>query len=217
VRYRDLRPRANLQVVRDVVVIAEGKDDADLVQWLLSHPVGGRPDLDDSVQVIDAQSVGKVPAMIDEVIRSDLFQARGRALGVVRDADADPATALATANQALVAAGAVPVPAAGRIVDDGPRRVGVFLSPDGTSPGTVDQLFLSAAGQERWTLASSHLDEIEDTWGPVHYRPKATLQVLLGGMRRSPRQPGDGLQQGLVVETAALEPLADFLMALTRP
>lgn len=215
-RFRDRRPRGNLQVVRDVVVVAEGKDDADLVQWLLSHPLEGRPNLDDAVQVIDAQSVDKVAAMVDKVIKSDLFQARGRGLGVVRDSDGDPAAALALVNRAFAASGVVDVPAAGRVVVDGPRCVGVFLSPDGTTSGTVDHLYLAAADTDRRSLASSQVDEIERRWGPVRYRPKTTLQLLLGGMDRSPRQPGDGLQQGLVSSSVGLEPLADFLVALAR-
>lgn len=82
--------------------------------------------------------------------------------------------------------------------------------------GAVDGLYLPTVDPERRRLADSCIADVTgaDLPGPKN-QEKAVLQSVLAALPRSPRQPGDGPQHGLVHDDTALEPLRRFLLRLT--
>lgn len=64
-------------------------------------------------------------------------------LGLVRDAEENPQSAFQSASDTLAQAGLTPPAVCGR-VQAGAPRVGVFIFPDGTSPGALESLCLQS-------------------------------------------------------------------------
>ena len=195
-----------LEIVRDRVVVGEGKDEVDLVRHVLGN-------LRDQVQVVDARGRDNIARLLRLVARSDGFRS-ARSLGVVLDADEDPVEAFTRTAHAMERAG-LPRPPRAEEVTDGPVRCGVFVLPGQGRAGSVEDVYLPMVDPRREEAAQAHLDAVVAAGvdGPRR-RGKGLLQAVLAALPRSPRHPGDGLQHGLSHDRSPLAPLQDFVSAL---
>ena len=197
-------------MTRDLVLVAEGKDERDLALHLLG--AAGRS----VVQVIDARGKDGIAAEVELAAKSDRFLQSGRCLAVMLDADAAPDDAFVVAARALHDAG-LPRPVTPERIGPGIPSSGVYVTPGQGRPGTVEDLLLPCTEPRRSALAQEYVDLVHgadlDSGGPRNLR-KARMQAVLAGLRKSPRAPGDGLQQGLLFDSTPLVPLQDFLTSL---
>ncbi|PWJ53003.1 hypothetical protein SAMN06264364_11520 [Quadrisphaera granulorum] len=205
----------DLEIVCPTVVLAEGKDDAELVQYLLKKHSTDLPDLDGKVQVINCDGVDNIHKLVITVATSDLFQSRPGTLGIVTDEDTLE-RALAQIAPVLDTHAGTRLPHPGEVHTVAGKRTGLFASPGRGQRGAVEGLYLAVASPERRRLASTYIDDVEQALEPVKHRQKAELQAVLAGLPLSPRSPGDALQTNkrLIHDAAGFSPLIEWLRLL---
>jgi hypothetical protein len=142
-RARDLRR----PIDRDRILVVEGMDEFSLTIWLLEHM--GIPSIIDIRPPY--QDVAPLAEYLANVVLPTSGFARVQAVGILRDAeDKEPASALQAVSRALAAAFAgapelshsgefQSVVFQGRVV-----RLGAFITPDGRSPGMLEDLCVAS-------------------------------------------------------------------------
>jgi hypothetical protein len=139
-----------------------------------------------------------------------------RSVGLVLDVEDDPAGALALAARTLAVFGATGTPVHGAL-SAGPLRMGIFLSPDGASPGAIETLCRRAV---RSAALGACVDQLVTCAGAPHAlqarTDKGWLRAYLG-MTADPNlrfHQAFGAPDGIDSAHAAFDPLRAFLHAL---
>ena len=127
-------PEAELAVDKSRLLLVEGKDEVNLFDTMIS-----RWSIED-LQVLGVGGKYSFKARLEAV----LANARSRniqlfAIGILRDADDDPAAAMQSVSGTLRTLG-LPGPQSSGEFSEGSPSVGIFILPDGQSPGAVEQL-----------------------------------------------------------------------------
>ena len=148
-----------------------------------------------------------------------------RSVGVVRDADEHAARALQSVCDALTAAG-FPVPGShGEIVGASPR-VGVFVMPNGRSPGALEALCRQSVESEpAGSCVTEYLECLKkrERWGDgternTAQRDKAFVHAYLASRGDPVARTGEGAKQGVWdFGHGAFGPITDFLRELLSP
>jgi hypothetical protein len=146
-----------------------------------------------------------------------------RALAIIRDADDDAQSALRSVRSDLDDAGFV-LPASpsqflqGLCRDQQPRSVGVFIAPDGVSPGALERLYLQAVGDEpRIACAREFMRCIAQhtQHTNVAQRDKAEFHSWLASCERPGILPGQAMDANFIDRNSpAFGPIRDFLTRL---
>jgi hypothetical protein len=138
------------------------------------------------------------------------------ALAVTRDADHDAAAAFSSVTGALTRAGLAAPTLSSGFAGAGPR-VGVFILPDGTSVGMLEDICLLAL------LADPAAPCVDDYFTCLRARAgrepnspsKARLHVWLASQVKPDLRLGDAAGEGyLPWESSAFDPVKEFLQAL---
>ena len=127
------RPK-KLEIVADRLLLVEGRDEVNLFGALTRHRFG--EERQQKIQVIDAGGRDRFPSNLNAIA---LVTRSVRAIGVVRDADDDAGGAFLSICDHLRNAGYEPPTAHGGFSDSAPT-VGVFIVPDGNTPGAIETL-----------------------------------------------------------------------------
>lgn len=191
-------------------LLVEGYDAARLLQALVEHL---------QLTDIQVQSFGgnwELAAFLKALLTLPNSEEQITAIGIVRDADANPTAAFQSVNAALGKAGLVESGGPGVATEVSPRTA-VFILPDGASPGMLESLCLAAVGADPTIRC---VDEYvaclarEVAIGPRNIA-KARLYAYLAA------QPRPGLRLGEAAEAGiwpwhhpAFEPLKAFLRSL---
>jgi len=138
-----------------------------------------------------------------------------RALGVVRDAENDATSAFHSVSAAFHQAG-LTRPAQHGVVSAGTPATGIFILPDGRSPGMLETLCLTAVGNEP---SYSCVDDFFRCLSAKGVLPapldKARAQAFLASRARAGLEVGRAAQTGYwPLEGDAFDPLAAFLAEL---
>ncbi|MBM4034947.1 MAG: hypothetical protein FJ291_24655 [Planctomycetes bacterium] len=167
------------------ILIVEGVDEQGVFGALLRHlgisdvqvvPTGGKTSLADGLHGL------KVSPGFDSVT----------AIGVVRDADADPEAAFRSVCGALSREG-LPVPAAPLVPHGGPPKVTVLILPSGTRPGALEDLCLDAVADDpAFPCVSAYFACLHDAGvdGP-HNLSRARMQVFLASRQQAGKRLGE--------------------------
>jgi hypothetical protein len=133
---RDKQPEL---IAGSTVALVEGGDEEALANRL-------RPGL--TIWVADGQ--GNIPQLAAQLAMKSAAS-RSALVGVliVLDAEENADNALVTAHEALGKLGILARPAHNTIVHEGGKKIGVFITPDGTSKGSTETLCRSAADPVR--------------------------------------------------------------------
>jgi hypothetical protein len=197
-------------IEREKVVVAEGKETCILLERFLAF-LGAA----DSIQVRDFGGVSELRSYLGLLRKIDGFQ-QLQSLGVVRDAETDAAAAFQSVCGALSSAG-LPSPAGPGLLVGGSPRVGVFILPDGASPGMIETLCLAAVREDP---AAHCVDEYLDCLrrsgieGPRNVE-KARVQAFLASRPEACAHLGLGAKKGYWPwEGSAFGPLGSFLTSL---
>jgi hypothetical protein len=192
------------------LLIVEGKDEKLLLPLLLKHcGVAG-------VQVEDIGGKTLLGRNLRQV-RLEMAPVELSSIGILRDADDDPAAAFTSVCGALAANGFGTPGVAGAFVDGSPR-VGVFILPDATTTGALETLCLRSLGNDAaLTCTSAYFDCIgappEGTTAGqlVHAR----AQVYLASKYEEISQAGLAACRGCWdFDSPVWEPLKAFLRQL---
>lgn len=126
--------RPKLEIVADRLLLVEGRDEANLFDALVRRRFG--EERRSEIQVVDAGGRDRFPGNLNAIA---LASRNVRAIGAVRDADDDAGGAFRSTCGHLSNAGYAPPAAHGGFSDATPA-VGVFIVPDGDTPGAVETL-----------------------------------------------------------------------------
>ena len=140
------------------VLIVEGQDDKYIVDKLLAkHEHAAR---------FDIRPKGGFPALRSS-IRPEINASGRRTVGIIADANESPTDRWTSIRDALSEVDCTDIPEApvpsGAILS-GPRdiRVGVWLMPDNTRPGEVEDFIadMIPTGDPLWPVAQQYIDDI---------------------------------------------------------
>ena len=195
----------------DRVLLVEGTDEINLIGAMLSSWDIGR------VQVIEVGGKDKTKTNL-EIVISDA-RAMGielSAIGVLRDADAFPNRALQSVTDALRSLN-LPAPNAHGAFIQGLPSVGVFILPDGTSPGAVEDLCWKAVKNTSAGKCSTvYLECLEESRALESKNPAKTLvHSYLAAQEEPSARVGEGALKGYwPFDHPAFDPLREFVRQL---
>lgn len=129
-----LHSESGVVVTSDRLALVEGKDEVNLLKAMLS-----RWSID-ALQVLDVGGIysfkGGLEATLADARTSNVQLS---AIGILRDADDDPALAFESISDTLYTLN-LPVPQSPGSFVPGSPSVGVFILPNGASPGAIEEL-----------------------------------------------------------------------------
>ena len=195
----------------DRLLLVEGQDEKNLTTAMLGRwDVGG-------IQIIDVGGKDNFKPRIDALMSS----ARSRnlplsAIGVMRDADNSPTSALESVTDTLRSL-RLPVPNVHGAFISGPPSVGVFILPDGKSQGSVEDLcWASVEDTSAAQCSTSYLNCLQDL---AALRSKNTAKTLVHAYLAAQEEPyaraGEGALKGYwPFEHPAFAALKEFVNRL---
>lgn len=204
--------RARLEICSDRLLLVEGKDEVNLFDALIGERVGADTDL----QIIDAGGVGKFPRSLRAIHTAARARPTLRAVGVVRDADDDAASAFASVCDHLRNAGFVPPPAHGAFSGAVPS-VGVFIVPDGLEPGAMETLCRRSVEETDAARCVDAYLECLEQHGALHSNnpDKSFAHAWLAAARNPVARVGEGARAGVwSFGSPAFAAVSDFLREL---
>ena len=125
------------------MLLVEGKDEENLLRALITAYAPENPSLA-GIQIRGAGGKDGFPAEVEAVRiaairRSEESDEPLHAIGILRDADHDAAAAFQSVEGAVRRAGLKPPARHGQFSDAKPS-IGIFVVPDGASPGAIESL-----------------------------------------------------------------------------
>jgi hypothetical protein len=197
-------------ITSELVLVVEGRDDQSLFATLAAD--AGIPD----IQIIDAQGKTNIAQRVKAITNTHGFELV-RAFGIVRDADADAAAALASLQTALGNAG-LPVPAEELTpATQSGLTTAVLVLPGGGAPGELEDMCIdSLVAHPHWNCVEQYVDCIEHFAGPLPKRSKAHVHAFLASMPEPQRTTGVAIDKGYIpVPHAAFDRAMQLLTLLT--
>ncbi len=195
----------------DRVLLVEGTDEVNLIgamlrSWKLGH-----------IQVIEVGGKDKIRTNLDVVIS----EARTRrieltAIGVLRDADAYPERALQSVTDALRSL-KLPTPTVHGTFVQGTPSVGVYVLPDGTAAGAIEQLCWQVVEKTPAGRCSNvYLECLEESGALASKNAAKTLvHAYLAAQDDPSARVGEGALKGYwPFDHAAFDPLRAFVRRL---
>ena len=195
----------------DRVLLVEGTDEFNLIgamlhSWNIDH-----------VQVIGVGGKDRIKTNLEIVISDALAMGiELSAIGVLRDADAHPTRALQSVTDALRSLD-LPTPDSHGDIMHGSPSVGVFILPDGTSPGAVEDLCWEAVQETSAGKCSTvYLECLEESGALASKNPAKTLvHSYLAAQEDPSSRVGEGALKGYwSFDHPAFDPLRDFVSRL---
>lgn len=207
----DRRP---LHIASDRLLLVEGPDDRRLVEALLRHRLGGGGS---AVQVVAAGGASAFKERIRALLMAAVQAGRNpRAIGIVRDADRNPAGAWQSVRDAVAAANLQPPERPAEFSDAGPR-VGIFIVPDSESEGTLETLCKrSVAEKPAAHCVERYLTCLEERQAmSSRNRDKSFAHAYLASRSDPVARVGEAAQQGVWnFDHAAFAAMNNFLLRL---
>ena len=179
-------------------------------EMLRSWNIGG-------VQVMDVGGKDKFKSEIDALM--SYSRSRGlqlSAIGVLRDADDSPESALQSVTDALRAL-SLPAPGSHGAFEQGTPSLGVFILPDGTSTGAVEDLCWKAVEDTpAGKCSNAYLECLEESGTLASKNPAKTLvHSYLAAQEDPSSRVGEGALKGYwCFDHPAFNPLRDFVRRL---
>ncbi len=200
-----------LTITEKKLLLGEGKDEVRFFNALLAHL--GISD----IQVTDYGGKTRLKDYLEALAQTPGFGGLA-SLAITRDSDTDAAATFASVRDALANV-ALPVPSShGQLAGTNPK-VGVWILPDGNSPGMLEDLCMASVQTD---LAVSCVDEYfqcvqnRAARQPNHAaKAKARLHVWLASQIEPDKRLGEAAEKGYWPWNATVfQPLIQFLQAL---
>lgn len=150
------------------------------------------------------------------LLLDDYFQANGTSIGLISDADSDPASTLAKLQQALER-NSLPVPLSEESwTTVGRWRTGIFVMPGTGKSGMLEDLLLAASDPARIEIAKSYLTALEDAgMPPFKNATKSLFQAYLSGLPKVTQTATAYIRDGsLSPQHEAASAFASFLRTM---
>jgi hypothetical protein len=198
-----------LRIQKRKLLIVEGKDEEGFFAALLAHL--HLPE----IQVAGIGGKTKIRSQLKALTKEPQFP-HVTALGIIRDADADPKGAFESVKDALSAAG-LPHPRKPLYPVKGPPKINVMILPSSGNPGALEDLCLAAVGHEPTRVC---VDEFFDCLSkrelvPPRELSKAKVRTFLASQEDPTLPLGLAAQKGYwPFDNPAFGPLRQFLTSL---
>ena len=195
----------------DRVLLVEGADEVNLIgamlhSWNIDH-----------VQVIGVGGKDKINTNLEIVISDALAMGiELSAIGVLRDADDSPESALQSVTDALRNL-SLPAPGSHGAFEQGTPSLGVFILPDGASTGAVEDLCWKAVEDtSAGECSTAYLECLEESGALASKNPAKTLvHAYLAAQEDPSSRVGEGALKGYwCFDHPAFNPLRDFVRRL---
>ena len=200
------------QIHADRLLLVEGRDEENVFNALMARCLGAEA----GIQVIAAGGVNKFPPNLGAIRIAARARPTLRSIGVVRDADDDAGSAFISVCGHLHDVGYLTPVAHGEFSDAIPS-IGVFVVPDGFSPGALETLC-------RRSVDGTHAAQCVDEYMECLRRhdamysrnaDKSFAHAYLAAMRDPLARVGEGAQSGVWnFESPAFAALTQFLRDL---
>lgn len=195
------QPKAAVQKKLRRIIYVEGKDDAYFIDALLEELEADPQD----VGIVFLEGDGELEKEIDLLLKSGAYVQRAtRDLAFFLDADANAEVRIAAVN-ATFAKRDLPTPGHGEIaVFDSDRRIGLYVFPNGTAAGELEDLLLNTvAGDDRLITVSGALGAVEATHGALTKRTKRIARMYISVLPIKPCGVGRAYREGVFEKTHA--------------
>lgn len=204
-------PEVGLTVATGRLVLVEGRDEVNLLgamvnRWSIAGlqmlPVGGKYGFKSGLEATLANARVRSVELL--------------AIGILRDADDNPGGAFASVSGTLRTFG-LPAPRSPGQFSEGPPSVGVFILPNGQSPGSVEQLcWQSVSNTAAGLCSTSYLDCLQNSAALLSTNPAKTLvHSYLAAQEEPSTTVGVGAQKGYwPLDHSAFTEIREFLERL---
>jgi hypothetical protein len=204
-------PVATVAITKPKLLLGEGKDEARFFNALLDHQgvadiqvvdYGGKTRLRDYLEALALPPVSGFPGLVS--------------LAITRDADADAGAAFTSAGAALANVG-LSVPSSHGLFAGANPRVGVWILPDGGTPGMLEDLCMASVQTD---LAFPCVDEyfqcvLRRASRQPNNPAKARLHAWLASQLEPDKRLGEAAEKGYWPwDAPAFQPLIRFLQSL---
>jgi hypothetical protein len=210
-RDRDGSPPGSVTFDGPVLVLTEGEDDA----LLLIAIAAARGISNLQVHVMGGKDT-RWGAKLKFIVEHPSYRANVGAIGLLRDADSDPDAAFQSCVSALTAAG-LPTPGApAEVVRTQDNAVSVFIVPDASSTGTIEDLVLATGDPDRLDCVDRYMTCLTDKGVPTPSNAaKGRMQAYLAGLSPSPKTLAVAAQKDLFDwNSAEFDPLGAWASEL---
>lgn len=197
---------------KEVLLLVEGKDDAAFVSMILSTLQLSKSWHVHSMDGIEASWSTVMRLAID----SNEFDLNGKAIGMVLDADSNPAAASDKAKGQFSSAGLQAPQRHSEVASNG-LSTSFFVLPDGKSSGALESLVLQGIDLNRKTLAQDYIRLVAESTGATPKNTqKSELQAVLAGHPKAIRtfEVASRMKQFIPPDAEAFGEMRDFLEAL---
>ena len=198
------------------LLLVEGRDEVNLFRGLIR----GCFDDDPGIQVIDAGGKDKFGRNLRAIQTAATATLGMQSIGVVRDADADAGAAFDSVCDGIRSANYEPPVNHGEF-SNGMPAIGVFIVPDGTTPGAIETLCRqSCRSKVTAACVDEYLKCLEERHATRSKNPdKSFAHAYLAATGNPVARVGEGALQGVWdFASPAFAPLAQFLHRLAlRP
>jgi hypothetical protein len=123
-------------------LLVEGRT-SEIFFWKMTEQLGLT-----SIQVRDFGSINELDAYLAVFSRNAKFEEVVGALGIIRDAEQNPAEAAFASVCSSLQKSKLPIPTKINSVEGGEFKTGVFILPDCSSPGMLENLCLESVGDK---------------------------------------------------------------------
>ena len=127
-----------LRIKKDALLLVEGKDEENLLKGLLKSRINDQQ-VRSKIQIIQAGGKDQFPNRFSAIDAQLSGRKEVSSIGIVRDADASAHSAFESICNVIRSHGYIP-PSNHASFSDGNPSIGIFISPDGTSPGAIEAL-----------------------------------------------------------------------------
>ncbi len=201
----------DLQLKSDRILFVEGNDDSNLIRKMLAElsfesiqviPVGGKYEFSAYIQAV----LGR--ASTDGIVL--------RSIAVLRDADDYPDRAMQSLSDALKSLGLQPPKAHNDFSASSPS-VGIFIMPDGESPGSVEHLcWRSVKDTPAAQCVDTYMECLKESQAlQSKQRAKTQVHAYLAAQEEPSTTVGVGARKGYwPLDHRAFAPLKEFLSEL---
>ena len=205
------QPRISID--SDRLLLVEGRDEVNLFNALISRCVGDAP----YIQIIQAGGISQFPSRLKAIQTAAKTRPDLQSIGVIRDADENPAGAFQSVCAHLSTVG-FDAPRAHGAFTGGTPSVGVFIVPTDTQQGAIETLCRrsvedSAAGRcvEQYLQCLEEHDAIRSA-----NRDKSFAHAYLASTQDPVARVGEGaLRRVWNFDAPAFEDIVRFVCDLT--
>jgi hypothetical protein len=199
-----------IEIKEPTVLVVEGKEEVFFFEAFIKH-LGIR-----NIQIVDMEGKTNLRARLKALIDSPGFRRIVVSLGLVRDANAQPASTLHSVQDTLRALG-LPVPDRPLTTAGIKPRVTVLILPDEKTPGMLEDVCLKSVIKDlAMFCVEQYFKCLQEQGIPLpHNESKARIQVFLASKPEAGKRLGEAAQAGYWPwEDNSFEQIKEFLQQI---